>query len=467
MTINGVTIENNILINIDRNAERIVIPECDVTEIAHGMTLNGIKCMEFDKLSTLIDFVGVPKKVILNDERRFYPNDASRCLYDVKNELRLLFYRPGLEWLELTEKNESYKTIDGILYSKDGKTLVRCPMGRTGEVRIPEGTKKIDEYAFKECRISSVIFPDSLNDIGEKAFAECKNLKHIDCGRGIKILGDKRNTHIFQSCKSLEEIEFPSQLQSIGDYTFWNCNLKKVILNEGLYDIGNRAFLANPKLKEIKFPNSLTSIGRDNFIYNVEDFYVNQIPIGFVINVAPLLYDMSYNDYNQKPRTVAIHTEEDGVIYVPKTSLSSDAKEKFVYILRNHVKEDYANMFKLTQWIPAKQDTALYAYLYSSYSNIDIEWYLAKNANEIAERLLKSGRIKPLLDFLKAGFLGYDGLKNLLDMLKEDSEVNRESREKGLPIDRQEPIVTAYIMNAMNKIRKKEATTDGESPFEV
>lgn len=467
MVINGVKIENNILINIDRNAEKIVIPECDVTEIAHGMTLNGINCMEFDKLSTLIAFVGVPKKVILNDERRFYPNDASTCLYDVKNELRLLFYRPGLEWLELTEKNESYKTIDGILYSKDGKTLLRCPMGRTGEVKIPEGTKKIDKYAFKECRISSVVFPDSLNDIGEKAFAECKNLKHIDCGRGIKILGNKRNTHIFQSCKSLEKIEFPSQLQSIGDYTFWNCNLKKVSLNEGLYDIGDRAFSANPKLKEIKFPNSLTSIGRDNFTHNVEDFYVHQIPIGFVINVAPLLYDMSYDDYNKKPCTVAIHTEEDGVIYAPKTSLSSAAKERCIYILRNHVKEDYANMFTLTRWIPAKQDTALYAYLYSSYSNADIEWYLEKNANEISERLLKSGRIKPLIDFLKTGFLQLDGLKNLLDMLKEDSEMNNKTKELGLSIDRQESVVRAYIMQAINEARKKETTKDGESMFEV
>lgn len=77
--------------------------------------------------------------------------------------------------------------IDGILYSKDGKYLLKCPRGKTGHVSIPEGTKTIGLEAFRGCMISSVSLPDSLTEIKGNAFS-CSLIQKIDFGHGITIM---------------------------------------------------------------------------------------------------------------------------------------------------------------------------------------------------------------------------------------------------------------------------------------
>ncbi|NLE06920.1 MAG: hypothetical protein GX638_19240 [Crenarchaeota archaeon] len=47
-------------------------------------------------------------------------------------EARIVKDCPKLTQIEVNEANSTYKSIDGILYSKDGSTLVRYPPGRTG-----------------------------------------------------------------------------------------------------------------------------------------------------------------------------------------------------------------------------------------------------------------------------------------------------------------------------------------------
>lgn len=65
-------------------------------------------------------------------------------------EFNRIFERPGLEQIVILGNNNYYKTEDGILYSKDGRTLIKCPMGRTGNVVIQPGTEIIKNFAFKK-----------------------------------------------------------------------------------------------------------------------------------------------------------------------------------------------------------------------------------------------------------------------------------------------------------------------------
>ena len=71
-----------------------------------------------------------------------------------------------------------------------------------------------------------------------------------------------------------------------------------------------------------------------------------------------------------------------------------------------------------------------------------------------------SGRIKDLIEFLKSGFVKKETLNEMLEMMEEGSEMNKETMRRGLVIDRQEPIVRAYIMQAMETIRKTEKKED-------
>ena len=48
---------------------------------------------------------------------------------------------------------------------------------RDGVGIIPDGTTKIDDYAFQGCEnLISVIIPDSITEIGRWAFVGCNNL---------------------------------------------------------------------------------------------------------------------------------------------------------------------------------------------------------------------------------------------------------------------------------------------------
>lgn len=72
-------------------------------------------------------------------------------------------YLKNLESIMVDPNNDKYKSIDGILYSKDGKYLINCPRGYNGKVTIVSGTEKVTQGAFTECvKITELDIPNSL-----------------------------------------------------------------------------------------------------------------------------------------------------------------------------------------------------------------------------------------------------------------------------------------------------------------
>lgn len=48
--------------------------------------------------------------------------------------------------------NQSYKSVDGVLFSKNGKSILAYPGGRYGEYDIPTGTEIIGQDAFPDAK---------------------------------------------------------------------------------------------------------------------------------------------------------------------------------------------------------------------------------------------------------------------------------------------------------------------------
>lgn len=70
--------------------------------------------------------------------------------------------------------NQSYKSVDGLLLSKDGMKLIR---GVNGDVTIPDGVTNVLNYAFHNCRdLTSVVIPDSVQLLATTAFDGCDKL---------------------------------------------------------------------------------------------------------------------------------------------------------------------------------------------------------------------------------------------------------------------------------------------------
>lgn len=91
--------------------------------------------------------------------------------------------------------NISFKSIDGNLYSHDGKKLFRYAMGKTGnDFIIPNGVNYIGRCAFWNCNnLTNVTIPDSVISIEEKAFSDCCNLKNIFCSIKKPLVGLPKN----------------------------------------------------------------------------------------------------------------------------------------------------------------------------------------------------------------------------------------------------------------------------------
>ena len=137
----------------------------------------------------------MPKRIYVDNEGIILPDE----IYTACNT--------SIEGIDINPKNKYYTSIDGIVYTADKKTLIRCPIGKSGKVVIPDGVTTIGRIAFRFCKISEVVIPDSVTEIGAAAFAESQIAK-FTLGKGMTYIGKQ----MFRSCQNLKHICIPSNI---------------------------------------------------------------------------------------------------------------------------------------------------------------------------------------------------------------------------------------------------------------
>ncbi len=179
-----------------------------------------------------------------------------------------------LERFSVSPQNLYFTDIDGIIYSKDKKKLILCPLNKAANPLIlPSGLEHITDYAFFNCTgiKGDLIFPNSLKTIGKWAFAYCSGLKKVIFPDSLTEIGESA----FSECSGLKDgLVIPSLITEIKDFTFFGCiNFKdSLILPNSLKKIGNGAFYNCQGLSgSLKLPNAVISIGAEAF-YNCKSF---------------------------------------------------------------------------------------------------------------------------------------------------------------------------------------------------
>ncbi len=83
--------------------------------------------------------------------------------------------------INVEKGNENYKSVQGVLFSGDKKTLIQYPAGKSIDAYIiPNNITCVDKYAFYGCsNLISITIPDSVTSIGSNAFYNCSNLTSI------------------------------------------------------------------------------------------------------------------------------------------------------------------------------------------------------------------------------------------------------------------------------------------------
>lgn len=135
------------------------------------------------------------------------------------------------------EENEYFCSVDGVLFTKDMKTLLFYPPlknydseEKTMKYEIPEGVETIRTKAFYKCeKLTDLVIAKSVKTIEEMAFFRCSALKSLELPGGLEFIGKDA----FSYCSSVPETTIPAAVKQIGDYAFYNCTsmLKVTVQN--------------------------------------------------------------------------------------------------------------------------------------------------------------------------------------------------------------------------------------------
>ena len=245
--------------------------------------------------------------------------------------------------LVVQNSDPKYKSVKGIIYSKDGKAIIRVPFQRD-EVVLEDGCEmfclqsvlycNVNAYGEPSggCQVRKIIVPPSVkkvesdryyaladgglrysrkkinggtkdlqvivksSQLDDDSLSELIYILNVDMDALMKQLPaqiSKRddmyvtNTHVLLAYAGKDtEIKIPAGIKKIGGYVFDNYrNIVKLVLPEGLEEIGNASFRRCSAgtsetdyqyIKKLVLPDSLTKIGKSAF----EDNGIRDIQFG-------------------------------------------------------------------------------------------------------------------------------------------------------------------------------------------
>jgi hypothetical protein len=116
----------------------------------------------------------------------------------------------GVKRYTVNENNQSYKDVDGVLFSKDNRMLVKYP-----------AKKALTDYVISE----------EVSLICTEAFTDNTFLRKVNIGNFVTAVSD----FAFKNCTALEEVEIGSNVRILGVDAFKNCPKLTLINAHGVF----------------------------------------------------------------------------------------------------------------------------------------------------------------------------------------------------------------------------------------
>lgn len=227
---------------------------------------------------------------------------ADHAFYNLRNlttvnlPARLSSFSPAmfsstgkLSTINIAKGSSMYASKNGMVTNAAGDTLIYCPSGRTGYVRIPAGiatiaagsfmqhysitevyvsysVATIENNAFKLCtNLQTLTFEGSPSavgmTIGKQAFMRCYALKNVifEKESAVTEIGEEA----FSSCNVLGDLTLPATLTKIGSLAFKDClSIRKVVIAEGNknIEVAMDAFEGCVRLLTITIPSTMETL---------------------------------------------------------------------------------------------------------------------------------------------------------------------------------------------------------------
>ncbi|HBS10858.1 MAG TPA: hypothetical protein DEA28_04015 [Firmicutes bacterium] len=181
----------------------------------------------------------------------------------------------SVESINLGNNVKNYKSVDGVVYTKDESTLFEYPLGnKSTSYKIIDGATKIGNGAFAGAKylksidfnkvttigsdilassygdgssiIENITTPETLTSLSS-SFGYSKYLETLDLSLSIKLKAVPNS--LARNCLKLVEVKLPTTIEKINSNAFGNCsNLTSINLPSKIRSIGSNAFKGANKL---------------------------------------------------------------------------------------------------------------------------------------------------------------------------------------------------------------------------
>lgn len=218
--------------------------------------------------------------------------------------------------LVVSQKDRKYKSIHGVIYSKDGKSLVRVPAYRKS-LTVEEGCEEFCTQAIEYGKqqgyvdnelnevlicsdLKKIVLPDSIRTVNEKKYELYPSLptkvgEVITSGRlgsdpitmilhrfpeirqedFLKQFSDVSEENgmyihhpehcLVRYAGNAEEVAVPHGITKIGNYSFCGCKIKRIRLPDSVTYIGDGAFSNAVSLTDVPIPDTVRNMGHSVF----------------------------------------------------------------------------------------------------------------------------------------------------------------------------------------------------------
>ena len=206
-----------------------------------------------------------------------------------------------MEWFCLVQRPTDNVCGDDMTWAYDETTGLLMISGN-GEMydylSKDENRNVISVSPWGELPFTGVVFEGNITGIGEGAFMNCMSLQQLELPDTVTSIGKYLCTYCpaltsvklpeqvsefdmeaaFRNCSSLTAVKIPEGKTDIGAYAFQNCTaLERVEIPSGLTAIGSYAFNGCSSLTDFVIPYTLTSLGGSAF-YGCENLTSVVIP---------------------------------------------------------------------------------------------------------------------------------------------------------------------------------------------
>lgn len=400
--VNGLKLAGNLVLEVDKTAENIELPDTpynfvflETADMSHVKKLTVHHPDASNKLCFKND---VPETIVLKTDKELDFSDIEVLAHHSTS-------KGCLQNFSIIHPN--FEEIDGVVYTKDKKTLVACSMSKK-HVKVLDGTEVISINAFTQCKIEEVIFPASLKIIDEMAFTDCEMLKSVKFGNGLKAIGRSA----FAWCRSLKHVALPSSLEHISRCAFFGSGLKDINLNEGLKSFEAEAF-SYTQIKELYIPSSVERMNYDSITANIKKLRFSTIPKNLLSSFSISMQSFEYNtleeacvvmECNKKhlymPRSIALDT----------SCLADEIEEK----IRHYFFDiNVSNVSLLEYSVTNTCRDAVAVAEFCDFRNEDAKKHIKKHIGRILPMLLNEKNEKCISTLIMANIIPDDTLEEL------------------------------------------------------